>query len=161
MQQKENLQKSSEYFEKAYKFHLDGEIDKAIEDYKASIQIYPTAKAYTFLGWAYSLQKRYEDAIEECMKAIELEPDYGNPYMDIGNYLIELGRPYEAIDWLEKAFNYIDSNSSHFPLFSLGRAYEKTGDWLLALKFYNKALSIDQDYDEAQNAVIRISTLLN
>jgi tetratricopeptide (TPR) repeat protein len=32
-----------------------------------------------------------DDAIAECKKAVELDPDLGNPYNDIGAYLIEKG----------------------------------------------------------------------
>ena len=32
-----------------------------------------------------------------------MDPDFGNPYNDIGAYLIEMGRLDEAIPWLEKA----------------------------------------------------------
>ena len=51
---------------------------------------YPTAEAYTFLGWTYHFQGRIEDAIAECKRAIEVDPEFGNPYNDIGAYLIEL-----------------------------------------------------------------------
>ena len=51
----------------------------------------PTAEAHTFLGWAYSFLGDYESAITECRNAIELDPDFGNPYNDIGAYLIQQG----------------------------------------------------------------------
>ena len=46
---------------------------------------------------------RLEEAIEECHKAIAVDPTFGNPYNDIGAYLIEMGRLDEAIPWLERA----------------------------------------------------------
>ena len=46
---------------------------------------------------------RYDVAIEEAKRAIDLDPKYGNPYNDIGVYLIELGRWDESIPWLQKA----------------------------------------------------------
>lgn len=79
---------ASEYFDKAYRLHINGKISEAIKAYRKSLSYYPTAKTHTHLGWALSLEKRYEEAIEECKIAIELEPDYGNPYNDIGTYLI-------------------------------------------------------------------------
>ena len=33
-----------------------------------------------------------DEAIEECHRAIRTDPDFGNPYNDIGAYLIELNR---------------------------------------------------------------------
>ena len=39
------------------------------------------------------------------MNAISLDADYGNPYNDIGVYLMQLGRPDEAVghQWLDRA----------------------------------------------------------
>jgi tetratricopeptide (TPR) repeat protein len=44
---------------------------------------------------------------------------------------------------------------------TLGRVYEKKGDWFSAIKFYNDALKINHDYEAAKNAVIRLTTLMN
>ncbi len=83
--------------------HLAGRYEEAAELFEQSIAAYPTAEGHTFLGWSLGHLGRLEDAIAECKKAISLDADYGNPYNDIGAYLIELGRPEEAIPWLGKA----------------------------------------------------------
>ena len=62
-----------------------------------------TAEAYTFLGWVYSFLNLYDLAIDACRHAIATDPDFGNPYNDIGAYLLELDRPAEAIPWFEQA----------------------------------------------------------
>jgi tetratricopeptide (TPR) repeat protein len=90
-------------FEQAYRLHRKGHLSEAIELYKKSVEICPTAEACTFLGWSYSMVGRYDEAIEWCKQAISLDPTYGNPYNDIGSYLIETGQPQEALPWLEKA----------------------------------------------------------
>ena len=46
---------------------------------------------------------RLDEAIAECKVTIEPEPDYDNPYNDIGVYLIDLGQPDEAISRFSKA----------------------------------------------------------
>ncbi len=157
--QKINIAK--QHFNRAYKSHLSGKIDEAIEDYRESIKYYPTAKAYTFLGWAYSLQGKYEQAIVECLKAVEIDPNYGNPYNDIGSYLISLERSEEAIYWLRQALDKPDYETKHYAYYNLGRIYEKKGDWFGALALFNEALNYDSDYELAQKGVIRITTLLN
>src|SRR5262245_10702556 len=88
-------------FREAYRRQMDGDLAGAIECYQKSIASYPTAEAYTFLGWTYSFQGRYEDAIAACKEAIAVDPDFGNPYNDVGSYLIKLNRHEEAIPWLE------------------------------------------------------------
>ena len=53
--------------------------------------LYPTAEAHTFLGWVYSFQSRYDEAIAECLEAIRVDETLGNPYNDIGSYLLAKG----------------------------------------------------------------------
>src|SRR5688500_9377960 len=87
----------------AQRFHLRGELDKAIELYTRSIAVFPTAEAYTFRGWAYSFQGKIKEAISECERAIATDPTFGNPYNDNGSYLLSQGKLDEAEPWFEKA----------------------------------------------------------
>src|SRR5947209_8168358 len=59
-------QKAMRLFREAYQHQMDKEFNKAIELYKKSIEAYPMAEAYTFLGWTYSFMGRIDDAIAEC-----------------------------------------------------------------------------------------------
>ena len=161
MIKKNSISLAVEYFDTAYKLHVDGKLENAIVAYRASIRMCPTAKAYTCLGVVYSLQGKYDLAIEECKKAVELEPDFGESYHDIGSYLVSLGREEDAIHWFEKAIEMNSADSNCHSYYNLGKIYEKKGDWLKALKHFNKAITIDDNYEPAQNAVIKISTLLN
>ncbi len=140
------IQRAMIFFERAFREQMKGEYDKAIALYQRSIHIHPTAKAYTFLGWTYSMMDQYQEAIEFCHKAIELDPDYGNPYNDIGSYLIELGRWKEAIPWLQKAITAPRYESPQYPHMNLGRVYEHLGDVYSALAYYNRALEISPLY---------------
>src|SRR5205807_1521416 len=83
-------------FQQAYQNQMQGDLEEAIELYKRSIDIFPTAEGHTFLGWTYSFQGRWDEAIEECLRAIEVDPTFGNPYNDIGAYLVEKGLPGET-----------------------------------------------------------------
>jgi tetratricopeptide (TPR) repeat protein len=76
-------------FQQAYEQQMKGQLDEAVSLYKESLATHPTAEAYTFLGWTYSFMGRLDEAIEECHNAIACDPDFGNPYNDIGAYLIE------------------------------------------------------------------------
>src|SRR5262245_66073771 len=104
---------------------MAGRLDEAIERYGRSLSIYPTAEAHTFLGWALSYQGKHEEAIVECQRAIAVDPTFGNPYNDIGAYLIELGRPHEAVEWLERAKLAPRYEPRHFPFFNLARSEER------------------------------------
>jgi tetratricopeptide (TPR) repeat protein len=148
-------------FQQAYERQMKGDLDKAISLYKQSIDVLPTAEAHTFLGWTYSFQGRYEDAIRECQKAIREDPEFGNPYNDIGAYLIEQGRYEESIPWLRSALSAKRYESLHYPHFNLGRALEKRGRWTEAITEYREALRIESGYSEARQALTRLQAMLN
>jgi len=152
---------AQELFEKAYKLQMEGKIEDAILNYQKSIEVYPTAEAHTFLGWSYSFQGRHNDAIEECKKAIEVDPDFGNPYNDIGAYLIELGKLDEAIEWLEKAAQAKRYESYCYPHYNLGRVYELKGNWKKAFELYELSLKENPDYTLAHRALNRLRGMMN
>ncbi len=153
--------KAEELFRKAYKYHVIGDVNKAIDLYKKSIEIEPTPKALTFLGWAYSMKGEFEKAIESCMKAIELDPDLGSPYNDIGTYLIEMGRFREAIPWLKKALVAKNYNSRHLTHTNLARAYLMMGKLHDALQEVKNALSIKPNFGPAHILKHQILAMLN
>src|SRR6266403_1179755 len=94
----ETLTRAWEVLQDAYQAQMEGDYDRAVELYQSSLELHPTAEAHTFLGWTYHFQGRIEEAIAECKLAIGLDPEFGNPYNDIGAYLIELGRFEEALE---------------------------------------------------------------
>lgn len=155
------IELSKDFFEKAYKMQMDGNFEEAIELYKRSLDYYPTAEAYTFLGWALSALGDYEAAIEECKNAIEIDPDFGNPYNDIGAYLISLERYEEAIAWLELAIKAQKYNNREFAHYNLGVVYEKLGLWFEALGKYKKAMSVNEGYKIAEKSYYRLLSLTN
>ena len=140
-------------FQRAYAQQVAGNLADAILLYRRSIEIYPTAEAHTFLGWTYSFLGRYDDAIEECKKAIEVDPAFGNPYNDIGAYLIEKNQYDEAITWLEKALRSKRYDSYHYPHYNLGRAYLAKDMLNRARECFQRALEIAPDYELARQAL--------
>ena len=153
--------RAEELWRQAYSQQMAGELAQAVALYQASIETLPTAEAHTFLGWTYSFLGRYEDAIAECQKAIEIDPDFGNPYNDIGVYLLDLGKPREAISWLSKATQAARYEAPHYPWLNLGRVYEKIGPWTEALRCYRRALEIEPDYPAAKEALRALLAHLN
>lgn len=157
----ENIKRASQLFQRAYELQMRGDLDEAINTYQMSIQLYPTAEAYTFLGWTYSFRGDYENAIDECKKAIELDKDFGNPYNDIGVYLIALGHYEEAIYWLESALQAERYESKQYPFYNLGKIMEKKGEWNEAIGYYTRALESKSDYQPAKDAITRLVSWMN
>ncbi len=148
-------------FQQAFERQMKGELEEAVNLYKQSIATHPTAEGYTFLGWTYSFMGRLDDAIEECHKAIAQDPDFGNPYNDIGAYLIEKGEFEEAISWFQKAMQAKRYESPAYPHLNLGRVYERMGNWTDAIESYKKALALDPNYKLARKALGRLVSSLN
>ena len=149
------------YFQQAYEFQMKGDLSEAVNYYRLSITTYPTAEAYTFLGWTYSFMGKLDAAIQECYRAIQVDPEFGNPYNDIGAYLIEQGKPEDAIPWLKRAISTRRYASYEFPHLNLGRVYEQQGDWLTAMQEYRQALKVNPNYALASRALKRLQAQLN
>ena len=120
---------------------LDGRVEEAIALFTRSLEARPTAEAYTFRGWAYSFAGRLDDAILECRKAIATDPRFGNPYNDIGCYLMEQGRMDEAIPWFESAKKASRYEPRHFPYLNLGRLRAARGELAEAIAELEGALT--------------------
>jgi Tfp pilus assembly protein PilF len=124
---------------------LSGDLEEAVALFTRSLEVRPTAEAYTFRGWAYSFAGRLDDAIEECRKAIATDPAFGNPYNDIGCYLMEQGKLDEAVSWFEQAKRALRYEPRHFPYLNLGRLRAARGEFAEAILEFQGALAQSPD----------------
>ena len=145
----------------ASKAHLDGDINRASELYKESIAFCPTADAHTYLGWMYNFQDRLEEAIEECHQAIEIDPDFGNPYNDIGSYLMQLKEFDEAVIWLEKAKSAPRYEARHHPYLNLAHRYIARGEYGKAIGELYGAIQRAPGEVSIQNKFKELLSMLN
>lgn len=152
---------ATSYFLKGFAAQGQGDTRTALDFYNLSIVAYPTPEAYTFRGWAFSVLGNYDRAISECFQAIKLDPEFGNPYDDIGSYLIKTERWNEAIEWFERALEAKRYSCRWIPYFNLGRVYEHKYEWQRAKQYYAKALSIDRRFTAARAGVLRMRARLN
>ena len=157
----ERHRKAVELLQQAYRRQMAGDFEGAIALYRQSITLHPTAEAHTFLGWTYSFQGRYDDAIAACKEAIAVDPDFGNPYNDIGSYLLKQGKLDEAIPWLDKAVLAKRYEPRHYPHCNLGRIYWAKGMLNRAIAEFERALAIAPDYPFARAALDAIRKQLN
>jgi tetratricopeptide (TPR) repeat protein len=148
-------------FQEAYQAQLAKDYEQAIALYKRSIATYPTAEAHTFLGWVYSFQQRYDEAIEECLEAIRVDETLGNPYNDIGSYLLAKGDSYGCVRWFQRALLAPRYESYVFPHYNLGRVYEMRRKYLEAAKHYGLALEQRPSFGAASSGLRRMQGRLN
>jgi Tfp pilus assembly protein PilF len=152
MEPTRNLDLALRLLKNAYEQQMAGKLDEAVRLYRESIEAHPTAEAHTYLGWTYSFQGRYEEAIAQCRLAIGVDPDFGNPYNDIGSYLVHLGRIDEAIPWLEKAKRAPRYEPRHFPYLNLYRVYMKIGRPDAAQRELQQALFLQKGLEQQSGA---------
>ncbi len=136
------IRQAIELWRRAYEHQKREEYDEAVRLYQESITAYPTAEAHTFLGWTYSSLDRLDEAIAECHKAIALDPDFGNPYNDIGVYLMKKGQLDDAIPWLERAKTAPRYEPRHYPYVNLGRIYFQRNAWSEAERELSEAVRL-------------------
>ena len=138
----EQWRSAVDLFHRALALQNQGRFAQAIETYQQSIATYPTAEAHTLLGWNYGGMGEKDLAILEAKKAIALDPDYGNPYNDIGVVLIEMGQLDAAIPWLNKAIAAKRYEPRHFPHLNLGVIWVRMGMWGPAFAAFEEALRL-------------------
>jgi Tfp pilus assembly protein PilF len=154
-------QRALTLWQEGQRVQLDGDVTRAIEYYAQSIAIFPTAEAHTFLGWAYSFQDRLDEAIAECKRAIAVDPTFGNPYNDIGSYLIAQGKTRAAMRWLEKAKTAPRYEPRHYPYINLGRLYASRGQVGRAIGEFEAALRLAPDEPGVAAALVALRQRIN
>lgn len=152
--------KALELVQRAMNRQMAGEIDDSIRLYRESIALHPTADAHTYLGWAYSFQGRIDEAIAQCEIAIQLDPQFGNPYNDIGVYLMKQQKFDEAIPWLERAKQAQRYEPRHFPHINLGRVYMTKGMLQKAISEFRGAVKLNPDDTELAQLLAELETKL-
>jgi tetratricopeptide (TPR) repeat protein len=148
-------------WEQGHAVQMAGDIVRAIQLYSQSLALYPTAEAHTFRGWAYSFQGDYDQAISECEKAIALDPNFGNPYNDIGSYLLQKGESDEALDWFERAKTASRYTARHYPYINLARVYISRGLVLAAIREFEGALEQCPGDARCEKALASLRSQLN
>lgn len=151
--------RATELWQRAYELQMSSDVDGAISLYEQSLRVCPTAEAHTFLGWVLSWRGDVDAAIDHCKRAIEVDPEFGNPYNDIGVYLLEKGRLEESVPWFEQAKAAPRYEPRHFPFLNLGRVYAALGKVSRAIEELEGALAIAPHDTMARAAIEKLRRL--
>jgi Tfp pilus assembly protein PilF len=108
------------------------------------------AEAYYKKGEFYYSKEKYEEAINEYNKAIELKPDFPNAYKNRGNSYYYLKKYEEAIADYRKAIEI----KPDFPnaYYNRGLVYYNQQKYKEAIRDYSKAIEIKPDFPNAYNS---------
>lgn len=161
MTRRKRLQYAEKYLVMGHDFQGMGFYRDAEYYYRKSIKMFPTAAAYTYLGWIQSFLGDFVQAIEFCKIAIEIDPDYGNAYNDIGAYFLEMGEADSAIPYLRRAAKTAHYTRREFAHYNLGRAWESKNEYDKAASSYKRALDVDPEYEPAKMAYYKLIRRMN
>lgn len=156
----QRAQQAAELFQSAYRLQSMGMEHEAVEMFQRSIEIRPTAEAHTYLGRAYRIQGKLQEAMTECKTAIEIDPQFGNPHNDLGAYLVDEGKFGESIPPLERALGCSRYATPQYAWYNLGRAYLGLGEFSLARACLRQAIKIAPDYKLALETIRRVQELI-
>ena len=138
------------HFELANQLHLTGDLDQAIEHFRAAIRIRPTfAEAYFNLGVSLMMQRRTDDAMVAYAQALQVKAHYPEALNNYGILLQSLGRIDEAANYYIQAINdqpdYLD------PRYNLGLVRQDQDRHAEALAAYDTLLQLNPEHPEAHN----------
>jgi protein O-mannosyl-transferase len=108
----------------------------------AAVKSPAKTRPLNMLGHLYLLQNRYQEALNEYIRVVHLDPTNPESYVNQGSALEGMQRYPEAIQSYLTA-NHMDQNNL-FILYNLGKIYIKMRQYDKALMYFNKILEMDK-----------------
>jgi len=139
--------------------YREGELDGAVRQYRAALQLQPSPKVYNDLAVAYNDLGMPDRAIELLQVAVQMNPDFADAHNNLGVAYIAKGLYRMAIYHLNKAVSLDPSFSGAYS--NLGLSYEWLGMRDDAIINYKKALQLDANNMTARNRLSTLSPGLN
>ncbi|MCX5715995.1 MAG: tetratricopeptide repeat protein [Candidatus Omnitrophica bacterium] len=134
-----------------------GDYQKAIEEYKRSIEYEPSYfAAYYNLGRVYILTEQYELAIKELKGAVKAQPNIAYAHNDLGYVYASNGQIVSA----ENEFKEALLNDPHMTeaSYNLGILYETSGRYQRAAHYFRQVLSDMPDFEPAKQQLEYVET---
>ncbi len=132
------------------KFLAAGDLGQALKFLTLAEKKSPKDPAIQYhLGLAYGSRGLPVDAQAHFEKALALKPDYPEVNNALGAFYAERGQLDKAEENFQKALANPLYQTPSFPLYNLGRLYEKKGDLDAALKYYQEAVRLQWNYGAA------------
>jgi tetratricopeptide (TPR) repeat protein len=119
-----------------------------IEEYTKKLTQNPESLVFVSLAEAYRKSGMLDEAIETCMKGLQVHPAYMSAHMILGRAFLEKERFEEAAtEFTKVAGADINNIMAHF---LLGQTNAKQGKFTNAIEEYQKVLTLNPDDTTAQ-----------
>ena len=95
-----------------------GRIEEGLKEIRRAEDLDPVSlRAMTLTAWTLYQARRYDEAIEKARQMIEMDKNFWQGYVQLGNVFVETGRAEEAVDLLQHASRLLpDSGVTLFTL---------------------------------------------
>ena len=109
-----NLRVATNFYEKGFAFHMKGDFNAAISNYKMALNMVPDLiPAHYGLGMVFFNKGNQRNAIKEFRKIIKIDPESSSAYYNLGVALRAAGKMKEAVVEFKKALdlepNYLNA----------------------------------------------------
>ena len=130
--------------------HLrEGRVDLAIEEFTKAVKADPKNPYFRKgLGHALASKRRFNDAILEYRKALELNPFYTDVRNDLGTALVLGGRREEGKKEFLAAYSDPTNPTPELSARNLGLAYLEEKDHKQAAEWFRVAITRNKEYAE-------------
>ena len=142
--ERNRLAQEVEYWKNKYKTAAnDSEREKAVKEIQNNDDSFTATQHYA-RGCALQNEKKYTEAIDEYSKAIELNPNNADVYLNRGSVYHELQKYNEAIRDYTRVLE-LDSNYA-YAYNNRGNAYKNLGKYDDAIRDYTCAVELKPNY---------------
>jgi tetratricopeptide (TPR) repeat protein len=134
----------------------DGKNSLAEAYLEKAVELEPNLyQAYWYLGRVYAESERPEEAAQMWSRAAILNPQWGKPFVSLGNLYLSWDMLQEALAVLEQGTQHVAETDELVEVYySLGLAYDAQKNWDKAIDSYtqsiDKARSANRDNIEAK-----------
>lgn len=127
-----------------------GKADEAIAAWQKALEIQPNLVAADFnfeFGNTLARRKLWEEAIQSYQRAINLKPNWADPYANIATMRSQQGQVDEAIQYYQKSIE-LNPNLYQSHLY-LAHLLSETAQHQAAIEHYNQAIQVKPDSIDA------------
>ena len=125
-----------------------GQTEEAIQHFERAISLHPyRATFWANLGRAYGQLGQYDKAIEVFRRALSLDPNYLQAHEHLADLYVVQKRYQEAVVHYQKA---VELDPKPRLYLNLGMSYFNLQEYDLAKAAWEKALTINPHYEDAQ-----------
>ncbi|MBC7427924.1 MAG: hypothetical protein H7336_04875 [Bacteriovorax sp.] len=148
------------YLHKGHYFIAQKNYEEAKTHFYRARNYKETAEVLTLLAWSYSLLGEKAQAKSYCLRAVQIDSQYGPAYNDFGNYILAEGQVQESLRWFELAKRAHNYQNREYPYINAGRAYVLLKDFDQALTEFSLALTIAPHHHELHETVAKLKISL-